>query len=461
MTQALAERLAPWRDEAWATLSLALPLALTQLAQIAIQTTDVVMMGWLGPSQLAAGALGTSLYHPLFLFGLGILMAVAPIAAQALGGHQRRAVRRTVRQGFWVALTIAVPFCLFLWYARPFLLLIGQDPGVTALTEGYLRAALWGLPPALGVVVLRCFVTVHARPRSVLVVTLLGIVVNGLGNYALMFGHFGFPRLELVGAGISTMLVHAFMFLTLLAHAVRARGFRRYALLARFWRPDWPRYVEIITLGVPIGLTVLAEAGLFAAAAFLMGVIGTDALAAHAIALQCAAVAFMVPLGVGQAATVRVGLAVGAGDIARVGRAGWVSFALGAGFMSATAIVFWTAGDVLVGFFLPDAPPGGVAALAISFLAIAALFQLFDGAQVIGVGLLRGLKDTRVPMLIAVFGYWAVGFVVSAWLGLRTELAGAGVWFGLAAGLAVTATMLIWRFYRRERLIRPFAVVRA
>jgi MATE family multidrug resistance protein len=353
-----------------------------------------------------------------------------------------------------VALIVALLFGLVVWQGRVILLAIGQAESSAVLAEGYLRAAVWSLVPALWFVVLRCFVAAHSRPRSALVVSILGVAVNALGNYALMFGNFGFPRLELVGAGISTSVVNGFMFLAMLGFILWDRRFRRYAVLVRLWRPDWPRFREIWRLGLPIGLFILAETGLFSAAAFLMGLIGQNQLAAHAIALQCAAVAFMIPLGMSQAATVRIGLAVGRGDAAGVGYGGWVAMVLGGSFMMVSALVFWFLPTFLVGFFLDlhAAESAPVVELAVSFLAIAALFQLFDGAQVIGAGALRGIKDTRVPMVLAVLGFWGIGFPASAYLGLRTSLGGQGVWIGLALGLATVAVALVTRFHRRDRL---------
>ncbi len=443
-----------WRREGQATLRLATPLVFAQLAHIAIGTTDVLMMGWLGPEPLAAGALGVNFLFPLYLFGLGVATAVAPMAAQALGARQYRGVRRTVRQGFWVTFVVGVLLTLLVWHAEPILLLLGQAENSVTLAMGYLRAAVWSLVPGLWIVVLRCFVSAHSRPRSILVVMLLGVGVNAFGNYTLMFGHFGFPALGLVGAGISSSLVTAFMFLALMGFVLRDRKFRRYALLVRFWRSDWPRFFEILRIGIPIGLSILAESGMFAAAAFLMGLLGTTELAAHAIALQCAAVAFMVPLGICHATTVRVGLAAGAGDRAGVGRAGWTSLALGSAFMVASALVLWLLPWQLVDLFLEldSADHIAVASLAVSFLGVAALFQLFDGAQIIATGALRGLKDTRVPLLYAVVAYWPIGFGASVLFGFQLGLGGLGIWIGLAFGLATLSALGIWRFHRRERL---------
>lgn len=442
-----------WRREVVATLRLSGPLVFTQLAMIGINTTDIVMMGWLGPADLAAGALGMNIYIPLFLFGMGIATVVAPMTAQALGARDFRGVRRTVRQGFWLSTLFGVLFTLVIWNGRHVLLATGQDPATALLAEDYLTAVAWALLPSLWFVVLRSFVTAHSRPRSVLVITLAAVGVNAVANYGLMFGNFGLPRWELTGAGVTSSVVSALMFLVLLGHVLQDRQFRRYRILVRFWRPDWARFVELFRVGVPIGLTIVAEAGLFSAAAFLMGLISTEALAAHAIALQCAAVAFMVPLGLGQAAVVRVGLAAGARDDSGVTRAGWAALVAGLLFMACSALVFWFAGHFLVGLFLDVSVPenGPVIELAVSFLVIAALFQLVDGGQVIGVHALRGLNDTTVPMWLAIGGYWAIGFVASVVLAFPLGLGGRGVWMGLALGLAFVAILAIWRFHRRHR----------
>ncbi|WP_193369956.1 MATE family efflux transporter [Pelagibius marinus] len=444
-----------WRREILATLRLAAPLVFTQLAMIGINTTDIVMMGWLGPEELAAGALGMNIFIPLFLFGLGIATVVAPMTAQALGARDFRGVRRTVRQGFWLTLLFGAIFTAIIFNGRWVLLAFGQEPAIALLAEDYLQAVAWSLLPSLWFVVLRSFVTAHSRPRSVLVITLVAVGVNAISNYGLMFGHFGLPRWGLMGAGVTSSIVQALSFLALLGYVRWDRRFRRYAILLRFWRPDWGRFFELFRIGVPIGLTIVAEAGLFSAAAFLMGLISTEALAAHAIALQCAAVAFMVPLGLGQAAVVRVGLAAGARDHDGVTRAGWAALIAGSLFMACSALVFWFAGQFLVGLFLDLAAPENaeVVELAVAFLVIAALFQLVDGGQVIGVHALRGLSDTTVPMWLAIGGYWSIGFVASVVLAFPLGLGGRGVWMGLACGLAFVASAVIWRFHRRRRYL--------
>lgn len=442
--------------------ALALPLVGSQLAAIAMLTTDVIMMGWLGPTYLAAGALGSAVFMPIMHFGFGVMAAVIPMVAQALGAGDFRGVRRSVRQGFWVATAFAIIFAIPLWYVGGILVFLGQDRLLADLAQGYLRTALWGLGPLMWVIVLRGFLTAQERPRAVLAVMVTGIGVNAFGNYALMFGNFGFPRLELVGAGISTSVVNGFMALALILFVTWDRRLKYYQLFVRFWRVDWTRFVEVVRLGAPIGLMVLAESSLFGAAGLLMGLIGTAELAAHAIALQYAAVAFMVPLGISQAVTARVGLAAGARDRAAIGRAGWVAIGLGIACTLVSAAAFWFAGEWLVGLFLDlnNAGNESVERLAISFLLIAALFQLVDGAQAIGAGALRGLRDTRVPMLLAMFGYWVVGLPTSAVLAFSFDLGGQGVWIGLATGLTVVAVLAVWRFHRRERLLPSLAATK-
>ena len=282
--------------------------------------------------------------------------------------------------------------------------------------------------------------------------TLIAIPLNALGNYALIFGNFGLPRLELAGAGYSSAMTESFLFLSLLAFVLLDRRFRRYRLLGRIWRPDWPRFREIFRLGLPIGLMHISELGLFLAAALLLGLIGTPELAGHAIALQCAAISYMIPLGLAQATTVRVGLAVGRRDPVAMRRGAVSALCLGCGFMVLPALVFWFAGPQLVSLFLDleQADNLVAAGFAVSYLAVAAIFQIADGGQAIAAGALRGLKDTRVPMLLALVGYWLVGFGSAWWLAFGLGLGGLGVWLGLAIGLAFGFLALLARL-----LLRP------
>ncbi|MXU64419.1 MATE family efflux transporter [Oceanomicrobium pacificus] len=437
-----------WRRELAATLRLAWPLIVAQLAQIGLGTTDVVMMGWLGPEFLGAGTLANSLLHVVLIMGIGTVLAVSPLLSQAIGGRDYRSVRRTTRQGLWVAIAFTAVFTPVLMQLEMILRLFGQSEDVAALAATYSTAALWLLLPALSFIILRSLLAAHGESRIVLVVTLVGLVINALGNYGLMFGNFGLPRLELRGAGITTVFVNLAMFLCLLAYILTHRRYRRYHILVRFWKPDWPRFLTVLKLGMPIGMMLLAETAMFAAAALLMGWLGEDHLAAHAVALQLAAIAFMVPLGLSQATTVRVGLAYGRRHEADVRMAGWVSILACLGFMSCTALLFWTRAPQLVGLFLDPADPAAATsiALATGFLGVAALFQLVDGAQVAGAAALRGMNDTKIPMFVAFFGYWGVGLPAAYLLAFKAGLGGTGIWFGLAAGLSAAAVILLSRF---------------
>lgn len=444
-----------WRREARALATLAIPIVLTNVGQVAIQTTDVIMIGWLGPEALAASVLGVNVMFVLLLFSIGVVAATAPMVAQDLGRRRSgvRGPRRTIRQGLWLALALGVPAWLLLWNIAPLLRLFHQNPELIPGAEAYVHAAMWGFVPALWFVVLRNFIASLERPRAGMVVMLGGIVVNAIGNYALIFGRLGMPALGLQGAGLATALTNLFLFLALLGYVLIDRRFRRYHLLGRLWRPDWPRFLEILRIGLPIGAALVMEVGLFAAAGFLMGLIGTAQLAAHQIALQCASVTFMVPLGLAQAATVRVGLAAGAGDAPGILRAGVAALVLGGVFMLAMATVMWSAPAAIAGLFIDAADPANapVVRAAVVFLAIAALFQLFDGGQVIGAGALRGLKDTRWPMVFAAVAYWVVGMSLAVGLGFGLRWGGLGIWLGLAAALAVAATLMIARFIALQR----------
>src|SRR5215217_6976630 len=333
-----------WGAELRATFALAWPLVIAQLAQTALTTTDVIMMGWLGPKALAAGTLATTFLMPFLLLGIGIVGAVAPLVAQARGARDIKAIRRIARQGFWVAILLAILLIPIILQIRPVLTLLGQDLTATGRAEEYIQVAVWMLFPALAIIVLRSLLSAFEATRIILAITVGGVVLNAIGNYVLMFGMLGLPRLELRGAALSTLLTNIVMFGLMLAYVLRHRRFKRFHLLIRFWKPDWPRFREIFRIGTPIGLTVLAEVGLFTAAALLMGRIGTDEVAAHAIALQCASIAFMVPLGLGVAATVRVGTAYGRGDAEGIRKAGWTSFVMGTAFMTLSCIAFLTLG---------------------------------------------------------------------------------------------------------------------
>lgn len=449
-------RASPLRAEIGATARLAWPIVLTNLAQIALTTTDVVMMGWLGPTALAAGALGANLYYAFFVIGLGLSMAPSPLMAQAMGRrrHALADVRRSLRMGLWLVALANLPVMLALWFAGPILLLLGQDPGLSAEAAAYVRAMMWGLIPFLWFMVLRGFTAALERPGPALAVSLAGILFNAASNWVLMFGNLGAPALGLVGAGISSTLSAMLMCAILAVICARRRPFSRFRPFGRLWRPQWRRLGELVRVGTPIAGAMGFEVTVFNAAVFLIGLISATELAAHAIAIQLASVTYMVPMGLGQAATVRVGLAAGAGDTAGVGRAGWVALALGVSFMAAMAGLFLTVPGVFVAGFLDLRAEGAmeVAAMATTLVGLAGVFQIADGAQTIAAGALRGLKDTRVPMIFAGLGYWVFGLPTGAALAFLAGWGAYGVWVGFIVGLGVVAVLLVRRWARREAL---------
>ncbi len=443
-----------WLSEIKASLMLGLPIVGAQLAQMAINTTDVIMIGWLGAEELAAAVLAFNLYILFWLFGLGLLQAVIPLAARARGQRNPRELRRVVRMGFWVVVAYSAPCMIVLWHTQDILLFLGQDAGVSALSGQYMQVMMWAFLPSQATMAVRGFVTVMGKAQVVLWTTVAGAILNAVFDYVLIFGAFGAPRLEMVGAGIASVATATLTFLMILAYVLFQRQLRRYSIFGRIWRSDWPAFWQILRLGWPIGATLLYEVGLFSAASVLVGWLGTVQLAAHGIALQLSSIAFMIPLGLGQAGMIRVGLAAGANDHAGVGRAGWTAMGVSLVTMIAAALVFWLFPETLMSLFLNSENPESQAIFAFgaSYLAIAALFQVFDGAQVVGANILRGLSDTHMPMIFAFVGYWIIGFSLAYTLGFPAGLGGVGVWLGLASGLAFVSVLLVWRFALREKL---------
>ena len=436
-------------------LALAWPLILANVTQQVIIATDVLLMGRLGPVQLAAAPLALNLTYTFNMFLMGLVTASAPMMATSLGRRSNavRDVRRTFRAGLWLLIATLPFYWLLLWHVGTLMRLFGEADVLAQQGQVFLRAYMWCTAPWLVFTLLRNFVSALERPRVVFLLSLSGIGINALLSWSLIFGHFGIPALGLVGGGLGSTLTWTILCSALNVIALRDRQFRRFHLFGRWWRLDAPRAIAMVKLGLPIGLTMGLEMGVFALAAYFMGWLGAAAVAAHAVALQLAAHTFMVPLGLGQAATVRVGLALGRSDEAGIARSGWTAWVLGVVFMGAMALVMWSAPHRLVTLFLADVPANAlVIALAVSFLKVAAAFQLADGAQVIGAGMLRGLHDTRWPLLFALFGYWIVGLGIGSWLAFGADWKGVGIWIGLASGLAVVAALMLARWLLRDRI---------
>jgi multidrug resistance protein, MATE family len=451
-------RISWFRTDLRATLALALPLAATQLVQMAMGFVDVVMIGRLGPEAMAAGVIGTSAYFTLALVCMGVVMAVNPLVAQAVGAGDREGVGRAVRQGLWLAAILAAPLMVVLSQAEGLLLMAGQEPETAALAASYLRAILWGTLPHLWYTALRGFAEGVARPRPILIVTIAAAFVNVFGNWVLMYGNLGAPALGLAGTGWSSAIVMWALFGGMLLMTHRVEVFRRFAVFETVRRPDPRAILALFRLGWPIGVTFGLESGLFLTATLLVGWVGTSALAAHQIALNAASVTFMIPLGVAMATTVRVGQAAGAGDQIGAERAGWAGITTGTAFMVVPALLFWLRPEWVVWVYTGSTGGGDsgleVGRQAAVLLGIAAVFQLFDGVQVTAGGALRGLKETRAPMVVGAVSYWGIGLSAAWGLGIVGGGGAPGIWWGLTLGLAAAAVGLtVWFRWRVRRVV--------
>ena len=445
-----------WRSEILATYRLAWPLALANLLQMLVHAVDVIFVARLGEIELAASALGISVFGLLMWAFSGLTGIVAALIAEELGRrrHAVREVRRSVRMGLWLAVISGAIGMVICWQGEAIMLATGQSAHLSERAGSFLRIIMWAMVPMILASVLRNFVSALGRPVFATAITGIALIASVLFNYAFVFGNLGAPALGLEGSALASVCTAIVQLASYLVAILLDRSLRRYHIFGNWWRPEWERMRDLIRLGTPVMVIIIAEAGLFSGAAFLMGRIGASELAGHTVALQVAALAFQIPFGVGQAATIRVGYHYGARDRDAIGRAGWVGIAMGGTFMCLTATLMVFAPELLLRIYVDPtlAANAAMVGFAINYMVIAAAFQLFDGIQAVAAGALRGLQDTRVPMLIAIFSYWVPGFGVAIWLGFYTPLEGTGVWIGLAVGLVFSALLLSWRWSRRETL---------
>lgn len=428
---------------------LGLPLIGSHLAQFAVQITDTIMLGWYNVGALAAVVLGGSFFFLLFLMGSGFALAVMPVVASAAASGQETQVRRVTRMALWLSLFFGVLVMPVFIFAEPLLLLIGQDPIIAALAADYLTIAGWGMIPALLVMVLKSYLAALERAKVVLWITLAAAILNGVVNYALIFGNWGAPELGIRGAAIASVVLQVVSFITMAFYA--AISTPEHALFQRLWRPDWEAFGHIFSLGWPIGITLLAEVGLFSATTVMMGWIGTVELAAHGIALQLISLAFLIHLGLSNVATIRAGKAFGRKDYGELRRGALVITLISVLLALGAVATFVGVPDLLISMFIDPQDPVKPAVLAagVSLLYVAALFQLADAGQVIGLGLLRGLHDTRAPMVFAAISYWLIGVPASYVLGFTLGMGGVGIWLGLVFGLAIAWATMMVRFWRK------------
>ena len=451
----MAEYIPPQTDPSWrghiiATLRLGIPLIGSQLAFIGLSVTDTIMLGWLGAAPLAASVLATQLFFVTMIAGSGMANAVSPIVANALGSGDHRSVRRSVRMAIWGSVIYSVLAGWHLWFSEPVFLLLGQEPELAKAGQDYLRIALWSLPIALFHNAMRSYLTALEYAGIVLWATVIGLILNAFINYAFIFGNWGAPALGIKGAAIATLATSIVMFAIMTIYAVTRSELKEFEILNRVWQPDWQALAEVFRLGWPISLTLLAEVSLFTISSFMMGWLGVIALAAHGIALQVISVIFMIPLGLTFAATVRVGRAVGRGDATGLYRASVTVTVIAVVIAIIAAILLIAVPEPLIRLFLDSENPDAAAIIAIGvpLLAVAAVFQIVDTLQVIAVGLLRGLKDTKIPMYMAVVSYLIFGVSAAYILAFPMGFEGQGVWSGLAIGLSLAAVLLGGRFMK-------------
>lgn len=448
MTQALSPI-----AHAKAVLVLGLPLVGSHLAQMALHVTGTVFLGWYGVNELAALVLAGAAFFMVFILGSGFAQAVMPLVAAAIGAGDETRVRRDARMGLWLSIGFGLLTYPLFWWSAEILRWLGQKPEVAVLAQDYLRIGGLGMVPALLIMALKSYLAALEKTQVVLWSTLLGVVVNAVVAYALIFGHWGLPELGVKGAAIASLTVQAVNFVVLALYAHAQPDLRRFHLFQRFWRPDWAAMRAVFRLGWPIGVTGLAESALFYASSLMMGWLGTVQLASHGIAMQVVSLSFMVHLGLSNAATVRTGKAEGAGDARALRDGAKVAIALSVGFGLAMIALFLLFPEPIIQLFLDETKPKSaeIVAFGATLLAAAALFQMADAMQVMALGLLRGIHDTKVPMVAAAFSYWLIGIPSSYLLAFPMGFGGVGLWLGLVVGLAFAATTMMVRFWIKAR----------
>lgn len=412
------------------------------------------MVGRLGKEALAGIAIGSTLFHFILIVLSGVIIGVSPIVSQATGAQDDDLCGRATRQGLWMGVLLFTPAFLLYRNAYPLLIWLNQSPETALASSEYLKAISWGLLPALWIMGLRGLLEGKSNTKPIMIISFLGVALNVFANDALMFGHYGLPALGLVGTGYASSLVYGIVFIALSIYV--SHKYSDLHIFSKLRRPDLATLKEVARVGGPIGMTLAFEAGMFGAAAFAMGTIGETQLAAHQIALQTASISFMIPLGLAIATSVRVGQAIGAGSPHRAEMAGHAGMLLCIGAMSISGLIFWLLPRPIISMYIDinveaNAP---VVAYAISFLALAALFQIVDGLQVAASGSLRGIKDTKAAMALTLVSYWLVGCLIGAYLCFGVQLEGVGLWIGMTTGLATAAVLLTLRFQLKMRILK-------
>ena len=432
---------------------IAIPLSAAYLAEFAMFVTTKMVVGKLGYHSLAAAGIAADLSFEILVVLMALLSIVGVLAAQAHGAGKKDELGESVRQGFFVATAIGIPAMIAVWNLDLFLYATGQDPKVIVLAQEYLKGLSPVVLPVLWFSIFRNFVAVLAQTVSVLVITVIAVGLNYLFTLWFVFGGFGLEPMGLFGAGLATTIASWFMFFALALHVFGKPMFRGYGIFKGKWKIRLPLCHEILWLGLPIAGLAFLEAGLFVATSTLSGVVGAKTLAAYEITAAWVGLPFVIAFGLAEATMIRVAFAIGRNSMFEARRAGFIGMGLVILITSSLIIVPLTLADSIILIFITPDDPGyeKVSTLTRHFLFIAALFMVFDGLQAAAARALRGMKDNLVPLWIAGFGYWVLGVPGGAVLAFYYDMGGAGLWWGLATGLAVAAVLLSWRFHRFTR----------
>lgn len=438
------------RREILEFIKLAVPLAAAQIAQAATGFVDTIMMGQLGQESLAAGGLASTTFQFLLTVVSGVVMAVSPLAAEAYGAGRKTQIGQLASQGLWLSLLLSIPLMFLVGHLDAVMIDFGQAQRTVTLADEYLKLIVWGTFPALGFAMLRGYVSALSQARPLMTIVIFGTLFNVAGNYILGYGKFGFPRMELAGLALASSLSFWLMFLALLIYTLKNQQLKNY----RFWQ-DLHRFrpriqQQMVWIGVPIAVTIALEYGLFVVVTYLMGILGTEVLAAHQTVYQTMYVIFMIPLGMSYAVTVRVSQWLGQQNLNSARTAGYISISIAAVFMTLTAIALLVYPQQVIGIYLDIRQPenANLLKLAVPMLAVAALSQFLDGVQKTAMGALYGLQDTYAPMLLSLLTFWGVGLTTGYLLGFSFGFGGVGLWIGQSIGVAIAGVIFVWRFHK-------------
>lgn len=434
------------KKEIFSLLKIGFPVIIAQLLQMSMSFVDTVMAGRLSAEDLAAVAVGSSILMPFVVLCLGCMMAVTPIVAQNIGGRELYKIGKNARQVLWLSQILALPSFFLLRNLDAAFIMIGVTEDIIPIASGYLSAISWGIFPAYAFGALRYFNEGLSVTRPAMFVALAGTLVNIPANYVLMFGKLGFPKLGAVGTGYASSIVFSVMFLLMLWFTWTHKPYKRFDIFGRFRLPEKDYLRELLNIGVPIGISSTMEVTMFAVVSLLASTISTVAIAAHQVAINFAAMMFMIPFGLSVAISARVGNSIGKKKPDEARFRGFIGVAVSCCIMACTALIMFLFPDKIVSIYTDDTT---VAELAVQLLFMATIFQLSDGLQVSGFGALRGIKDTKVPMYVNLFAYWVLGIPFAYTMGFILNLGAPGLWMGLIAGLTVAGILHNFRFYKQ------------